>query len=166
MTLLLFLVMLLALASLPVGGTLLARRALARREEAQKLLVDRYAHLSPVRSWRVAYSSQVHVRSVFKFWSWEDVGVLHLYPEALAFYGEHNDLEVGREEVQDLRLSVFHSTNPLVYWVEVETTTGLTYNFCLPQGYHVFGMKERAAAVVDILKKWAAGSAVRPLLIE
>jgi hypothetical protein len=160
-----FLMALACMAILPVGGALVARKALARRENSQKLLVERYAHLAPRRSWRVAFSSEVHIRSLFKFWSWEDVGVLHLYQDAIAFYGEKHDFEIHREEILELQLQVFQRTNPLVQWVEVETTGGVRYYFCLPKGYHVFGMKKRAQRLLDDLKKWAAGSSLRPLEI-
>lgn len=166
MSVLFLMCLVLGFSAVPVIGAVAARAALGRREEAQKLLVDRYAHLSPRRAWRVAYSSEAHVQSVFKFWSWEDVGVLHLYDEALAFYGGKGDFELGREEILDLRVDVFHRTNPWVYWVVVETTGGLHAHFCLPEGYHVFGMKDRARRLLVTLKKWASGSTVRPLMIE
>lgn len=152
-------------AAMPVAGVLLCRRAVQSRETTQAQLSAQVSHLQPRRSWSVAYAGLAHMESLFKFWSWEDVGVLHMYEEAVAFYGEYHDFEVSREEVAEVRLTTYARTNPLVPWIEIETTGGVRYFFCLPEGMHVFGMRQRAEAVHAALRGWARGTAARPLRI-
>ena len=155
-----------AAAAVPVAGVWLCRRAVMSREVTQAQLSAQVSHLQPRRSWSVAYASLSHMESLFKFWSWEDVGVLHMYEEAVAFSGELRDFEVHREEVAAVRLTTYARTNPLVPWIEIETTGGVRYFFCLPEGMHVFGMRGRAEAVHTALQSWARGTAAQPLQIR
>lgn len=152
--------------SVPVAGAALCRHAVRRRQETQRQLADRHSHLAPVASWPVAFASQAHMEALFKIWSWEDVGVLHLYEDAVAFYGNGNDFEVAREALERVAISVWARTNPLVPWIEVVTTSGVRYFFCVPEGVHVFGMRARAEEVFRALERWSRGSAARPLRIE
>lgn len=154
-----------AAAAVPVAGVWLCRRAVQSRETTQAQLSAKVSHLQPRRSWPVAYAGLPHMESLFKFWSWQDVGVLHLYEEALAFYGEIDDFEIHREEVAAVRLTTYARTNPLVPWIEIESTGGVRYFFCFPEGMHVFGMRGRAEEVHVALQTWARGTAAQPLQI-
>lgn len=154
-----------AAAAVPVAGVWLCRRAVQSRETTQAALSAQVSHLQPRRSWPVAYAGLSHMESLFKFWSWEDVGVLHLYEEAIAYYGELHDFELDRDEIAAVRLTTYARTNPLVPWIEIESTGGVRYFFCLPEGMHVFGMGRRAEEVLAALRAWSRGTAARPLLI-
>ncbi len=157
---------LLSLMAMPVAGLWVAGKIADRREARQKLLVDSTAHLRPRRSWTVAYATEPHMESVFKVWSWEDIGVLHLYEDAVAFHGETTSFEVDRESVARITVTTYVRTNPLVPWLQIETTGGVRHFFCVPKGLHVFGMRERAEEIRRALDEWSRGSSVRPVLIE
>jgi len=157
---------LLLLAGLPVAAVSVARPVVVRREEAQKLLTSQHQHLRPIASWQVAYASGPHMESLSKLWSWQDLGVLHLYEEAVAFYGERESFEIDRELLAHVRIATYFRTNPMVPWVELETTGGVKHFFCVPKGFHVFGMRHRAEDIFAQLERWSRGSAARPLQIE
>ncbi len=156
-------VMFLALSA-PVGGFFALRAIVSRREAAQKKIAAGVSHLKPVQNWEVAYASHAHMETLLKFWSWEDVGVLHLYEEALAFYGEGFDFEISREEISNVCLTTYARTNPMVPWIEMETTGGVRYYFCLPKGLHVFGMKGRAESMFRAIETWMKSSSSGRLL--
>lgn len=154
------------LLGLPFGAVAVARSVVVRRETAQKLLTAEHNHLRPSKSWQVAYATGAHMESLFKFWSWEDVGVLHLYDSAVAFYGEKTAFEVDRDSLESVRVTTYFRTNPLVPWIELRTTGGLAHFFCVPKGFHVFGMRHRAEDIHRAIEMWSRGSSARPLRIE
>lgn len=155
----------LGLLATPIAAMLLGRRMVARREDAQVKLLTTHAHLQPKQAWRVAYSSAAHMESLFKLWSWEDVGVLHLYDEALTFFGEAASFEIDRDLLVAVRITTYMRTNPLVPWIELETSGGVHHYFCVPEGFHVLGMRSRCEEIHAAIDAWSRGSARRPLQI-
>lgn len=159
-------VVLLGLAVAGVGGgAWLAQAAVRRREDAQARIQESHSHLAPRGSWPVAYASGPHMDSVFKIWTWEDVGVLHLYDDALAFFGETLTFEIARDSIARVEITTYMRTNPMVPWLEIETEAGLRHLFCAPRGVHVGGMRERIDEIHRAVDAWSRGGASRPLLI-
>lgn len=142
----------------PLFGWYSLQRAVEARKDSQKLLEEAHAHLRPRETWRVAFSSAETMQRFWKVRCWEDVGVLHLYDDALTYLGEGVSFEWEKSEIEAFEKTVSATSNPWIPWVRVQLKSGLEVFFCTPKGTTVWGMSEGVDAILEALGEWKPGA--------